>query len=82
MINSYCGYSYNFPHKMKVQLSSSYNSEDKHNYAPTVMFKIGDAETYLTVEEADKLQVELSNMISIIDKLPHKDNRREDNHAW
>lgn len=57
-----------------LETSTSYDTASKHNYDPAIVISIDGSKVRLTYDQLWEIRRLISNMIDVVDRIPHKDN--------
>lgn len=57
-----------------LEASTSYDTSTKHNYEPAISISVDNNKVRLNYDQLWEMRRLISNMIDVIDRIPHKDN--------
>ena len=57
-----------------LETSTSYDTTTKHNYDPAIVISLDNSKVRLTYDQLWEMRRLISNMIDVVDRIPHKDN--------
>lgn len=72
-MNAYSGFKVEL-NGLVIETATSYDSTTKHNYDPAIVIAIEGSKVRLTYDQLWEMRKLISNMIDIIERIPHKDN--------